>query len=116
MPELTTLTIADARRLLDRREISAAELTEAHIARIEQVDGAVRAFITLMFERARQMASEADRVIATGESQPLTGIPVGLKDILVTIDAPTSAGSKILAGKGWKVLNGPGMNLPHGYR
>jgi aspartyl-tRNA(Asn)/glutamyl-tRNA(Gln) amidotransferase subunit A len=96
--ELTTLTIAEARRRLDARELSAVELAEAHITRIEQVDGAVKAFITPMTDQARQMALDADRAIAAGEVQPMTGIPVGLKDILSTIDAPTSAGSKMLAG------------------
>src|SRR5688572_25488 len=99
MPEtLTTLTIAEARRRLDGRALSSAELTEAHIARIEQVDAAVQAFLTPMFEQARAMAAEADRALAAGERQPLTGIPVALKDILCTVDAPTSAGSKILEG------------------
>jgi len=98
MTSLTTLTIAGARRRLDGREISSVELTEAHIARIEQVDDAVKAYITPMFEQARAMAAEADRALASGECQPLTGIPVALKDILCTVDAPTTAGSKMLEG------------------
>ncbi len=98
MTELTRLTIADARRMLDARDISAIELTEAHIARIDQVDPTVRAFITPMFEQARQMAAGADAAIARGEAQALTGIPVGLKDILCTNDAPTTAASKMLDG------------------
>jgi aspartyl-tRNA(Asn)/glutamyl-tRNA(Gln) amidotransferase subunit A len=98
MSDLTTLTIADARRLLDTREISAAELADAHIARIEQVDDGVKAYLHRMFDRARAMAADADRAIAAGDRQPLTGIPVGLKDILCTVDAPTTAGSKMLAG------------------
>jgi aspartyl-tRNA(Asn)/glutamyl-tRNA(Gln) amidotransferase subunit A len=98
MADPTTLTIAEARRLLDRRELSAVELTEALLRRIEQVEDAVKAFITLTPELARQMAVEADRAIAAGEAQPLTGIPVALKDILVTVDAPTSAGSRMLEG------------------
>jgi aspartyl-tRNA(Asn)/glutamyl-tRNA(Gln) amidotransferase subunit A len=98
MTDLTSLTIVEARRRLDGREISSAELTEAHIARIEQLDDAVKAFITPMFEQARGMAVEADGAIAAGESEGLTGIPVGLKDILCTVDAPTTAASKILEG------------------
>lgn len=96
MDDLTRLTIAEARRLLDDREISAVELTDAHLARVAQVDGDVRAFITVMEERAREMAVEADNAIAAGEAQPLTGIPIGLKDILTTVDAPTTAGSRML--------------------
>ncbi|MEX2315402.1 MAG: amidase family protein, partial [Thermomicrobiales bacterium] len=98
MTDLTSLTIAEARRRLDRREISSAELVEAHIARIDQVDSAVRAYITPMFEQARGMAAAADQSLAAGESQALTGIPVALKDILCTVDAPTTAGSRMLEG------------------
>jgi aspartyl-tRNA(Asn)/glutamyl-tRNA(Gln) amidotransferase subunit A len=94
--DLTHLTIAEARTLLDAREISAAQLTEAHIQRIADVDGAVMAFITPMIERAREMAAEADEAIARGDIEAMTGIPVGLKDILCTVDAPTTAGSKML--------------------
>ncbi len=98
MTDLTRLTIADARRMLDAREIGALELAEAHIARVEQIDPTIRAFITPMFEQARQMAAGADATIARGESQALTGIPIGLKDILCTVDAPTTAASKMLEG------------------
>ncbi|HBY44928.1 MAG TPA: Asp-tRNA(Asn)/Glu-tRNA(Gln) amidotransferase subunit GatA [Thermomicrobiales bacterium] len=98
MTELTRLTIADARRMLDSREITATELAEAHISRAEQVEPTIRAFITPMFEQARAMAANADAAIARGESQPLTGIPIGLKDILCTTDAPTTAASKMLDG------------------
>jgi aspartyl-tRNA(Asn)/glutamyl-tRNA(Gln) amidotransferase subunit A len=96
--ELTELTIAEARHRLDARELSAVELTEAHIARIEQVETAIRAFITPMFEQARGLAEAADARLKSGAGAPLTGIPIGLKDIFCTVDAPTSAGSKILAG------------------
>ncbi|HLT18030.1 MAG TPA: Asp-tRNA(Asn)/Glu-tRNA(Gln) amidotransferase subunit GatA [Thermomicrobiales bacterium] len=94
--ELTELTLVEARERLDRREISALELTEAFLSRIEAIDGKLRAFITVMSDRAREMAREADAAIAAGESQPMTGIPVALKDILCTVDAPTTAASKML--------------------
>jgi aspartyl-tRNA(Asn)/glutamyl-tRNA(Gln) amidotransferase subunit A len=96
--ELTRLTIAGARRLLDARALSSAELTEAHLARIAAVDDRLHAFLHTMGEVARGQAAAADRRIAAGDAAPLTGIPVALKDILVTTDAPTTAGSKILAG------------------
>ena len=98
MTELTDLTLAAARDLLDRRELSAVELTEAHLSRIEAVDDLVQAFITVMGDRARTMAADADAAIAAGESRPMTGIPVALKDILCTTDAPTTAASKLLEG------------------
>jgi len=95
---LTTLTIAAARDLLDRREVSSAELTDAHLARIAAVDDRVHAFLHTMGDVARAQAAEADQRIAAGDAAPLTGIPVALKDVLVTTDAPTTAGSRILAG------------------
>lgn len=98
MTELTRLSIAEARRRLDDRAISSAELTEAHLARIAAVDDRLHAFLHTMGEVARTQAAAADRRITAGDAAPLTGIPVALKDVLVTTDAPTTAGSKILAG------------------
>jgi aspartyl-tRNA(Asn)/glutamyl-tRNA(Gln) amidotransferase subunit A len=95
---LTSLSLADARRLLDNREISSAELTDAHLSWIDEVDDQVKAFITPMHDQARQMAESADRAIAAGEATHMTGIPVALKDILCTVDAPTTAASRILEG------------------
>ncbi|CAN5599686.1 Asp-tRNA(Asn)/Glu-tRNA(Gln) amidotransferase subunit GatA [soil metagenome] len=95
---LTALGLVDARRLLDNREISAAELTDAHLNWIDEIDEQVKAFITPMHEQARGMAADADRAIAAGEASPMTGIPVALKDIFCTVDAPTSAASEILKG------------------
>ncbi len=95
---LTDLTIATARELLDRRDISAAELTDAHLDRIAATDERIHAFLHVMADGARAQATEADRRIAAGDAAPLTGIPLALKDVLVTADAPTTAGSKILAG------------------
>ncbi|MDI3339415.1 MAG: Asp-tRNA(Asn)/Glu-tRNA(Gln) amidotransferase subunit GatA [Sphaerobacter sp.] len=96
--ELTNLTASEARRRLDRREVSALELTEAHLTRIERLEPHLHAFITVTAEGARAQAREADRRIAAGESAALTGIPVALKDILCTVDAPTTAASNILRG------------------
>ena len=96
--DLTTLTATAARRLLDAREVSAVELTDAHLARIAAVDDRVRAYIEVTGDVARGQAAEADARIARGESAPLTGVPVALKDVLCTVDAPTTAASRILAG------------------
>ena len=96
--ELTWLSVAEARRLLDAREVSATELAQAHLDRIDRIDGDLHAHLHVMSDVAMQQASAADERIAMGESAPLTGIPVSLKDVLVTVDAPTTAASKILAG------------------
>ncbi|HEX5503207.1 MAG TPA: Asp-tRNA(Asn)/Glu-tRNA(Gln) amidotransferase subunit GatA, partial [Thermomicrobiales bacterium] len=94
--ELLYLSVDEARARLDRREISAAELTEAHLRRIEDVDDQVKAFITRTPELARDQARRADERIKAGEAATFTGIPVALKDVLCTSDAPTTAGSQIL--------------------
>lgn len=95
---LTDLSITEARTLLDRRELSAVELTQAHLDRIASVEDRIHAFLHLMTDVAHAQAAAADRRIASGDVAWLTGIPLALKDVLVTTDAPTTAGSKILAG------------------
>jgi aspartyl-tRNA(Asn)/glutamyl-tRNA(Gln) amidotransferase subunit A len=98
MTVLTELTAADARRLLDAREVSAVELTDAHFARYDAVEPALHCHLHSMADVARVQAVEADKRIAAGESAGLTGIPISLKDVLCTVDAPTTAASRILAG------------------
>ncbi len=96
--QLTWMTVADARRRLDAGEISAAELTEAHLREIERIDGKLHAYLHVMADVATAQAAAADERIAAGNAGPLTGIPVALKDVLVTTDAPTTAASKMLEG------------------
>jgi aspartyl-tRNA(Asn)/glutamyl-tRNA(Gln) amidotransferase subunit A len=95
---LTDLTIAEARALLDSREVSAVELTEAHLARAEALEPLLNCHISLMPDVARQQAAKADSAIADGTAGVLTGIPTSIKDVLCTIDADTTAGSRMLAG------------------
>lgn len=96
--DLTLLTAAEAREALDKREISSAELTRAYFDRIRDVEPDVHSYLHLMTEVAMTQAAEADRRIEQGDVQTLTGIPVALKDILCTTDAPTTAASKLLDG------------------
>lgn len=96
--DLIRLTAAEARIALDARDISAVELTQAHLTRIDAVDADIHAFITVMEDVALDQAARADARIAEGNVDDLTGIPVALKDILVTTDAPTTAASRILEG------------------
>src|SRR4051812_20743785 len=95
---LWDLTAVEARDVLDRREISAVELAEAHLARIEYLEPKLACHIEVTADNARAQAANADRRIAAGNSAPMTGILVSLKDVLCTIDAPTTAASKILRG------------------
>lgn len=99
MTDLTALTVTEARHRLDRREVSSAELTCAHLDRISALDGTIHAYLHVMREVALEQAAGADRRIADGRNvTPLTGIPIALKDNLSTTDAPTTAASKILEG------------------
>lgn len=93
---LHTLTIAQAQDLLAKKEISSVELTRAFLERIDKYDNAISAFITVDPELALEQAEQADRMIAKGESQAFTGIPVALKDVLCTKGVKTTCASKIL--------------------
>lgn len=97
-PGLTDLTAVQLRKLLDAREVSATEITSAHLDRIHRLDGILHCYIEVMIDVALQQAAVADRRIAAGNAAPLTGVPVALKDILCTNDAPTTAASNILRG------------------
>ncbi len=94
--ELVSKTAHELRGLLDRREVSSAELTRAYIARIEAVDPKVGAFLTPTFGLALEMADAADGRIGRGEAGPLTGIPMALKDLLCTRGVRTTCASRIL--------------------
>ena len=95
---LTERTAADLRRLLDAKEVSAVEVARAHLDRIAATDDVLGCYLHVMSEVALRQASAADRRIASGEAAPLSGIPVALKDVLCTVDAPTTAASRILEG------------------
>ncbi|MFT4041063.1 MAG: Asp-tRNA(Asn)/Glu-tRNA(Gln) amidotransferase subunit GatA [Thermomicrobiales bacterium] len=95
---LTALSLADARAALDAREISAADLTTAYLDRIAQDDEILGTYLHVMTDVAVAQAAAADARIAAGDAAPMTGIPVALKDVLCTTDAPTTAASRILEG------------------
>lgn len=96
--ELADLTLVQARRGLDARDISATELALHYLDRIDQLDPTIGAYLHVMREVALAQADLADRRIANGDALPMTGIPVALKDVLCTHDAPTTAASRILEG------------------
>lgn len=98
MSDLAYLSIAEARSLLDSKQLTAAELTEAHVTRSEMLEPTLKCHIELTPEVARAQAKAADDAIASGNAGPLTGIPSSIKDVLVTIDSHTTAGSQILKG------------------
>jgi aspartyl-tRNA(Asn)/glutamyl-tRNA(Gln) amidotransferase subunit A len=97
-PGLAFLSIEQAARLVRRKEISPAELVDACLARIEQLNPELNSFITVVRDRARRKALAAEREIARGKwKSPLHGLPISLKDNIWTRGLRTTAGSKILA-------------------
>lgn len=96
--DLTLLTASESRRALDNHEISSVELTNAYLSRIQAIEPKIHSYLHLMTDVALGQANAADKRIESGDVQDMTGIPVALKDILCTTDAPTTAASKILEG------------------
>lgn len=96
--KLYQLTIHEAQAKLRHGEITAVELTESVLERIDAVESRVGAYISLQPELALRMAQLADERRATGEDNPLLGIPLAIKDAIITQGVPTTAGSKILEG------------------
>ncbi|HEV7662224.1 MAG TPA: Asp-tRNA(Asn)/Glu-tRNA(Gln) amidotransferase subunit GatA [Chloroflexota bacterium] len=97
MAELTALSIRELRDRLQRREVSALDVARAHLDRIEALDHqTIRSLLTVTRETAEAQARRADDRIAAGEVSPLLGVPMILKDVLITRGIRTTAGSKIL--------------------
>ncbi|HYP38904.1 MAG TPA: Asp-tRNA(Asn)/Glu-tRNA(Gln) amidotransferase subunit GatA [Chloroflexia bacterium] len=96
--DLSWLTIAEARRLLDDGEVSSEELTRAMLTRIDELDSQVKAFVSVTPEIALQAARDYDRRRAAGEGahSQLDGIPMTLKDVLITEGVRTTCGSRHL--------------------
>ncbi len=94
--QLYALTIHVLGELLLNREVTAVEITESVLARIEEVEGKVNAYITLTPELALEQAREADRILQKGEGGPLTGIPIAIKDLICTEGIRTTCASYIL--------------------
>jgi len=95
MKELIRLSAAEAAVSLARRELSAEQYVRAHLARIEERDGEVRAFARVAHERALDAARALDRGPPRGL---LHGLPIGVKDVFDTFDMPTEGGCRIYAG------------------
>lgn len=97
MSELWQLTIADAADALSKREISSVELTRAHLDRIAAVEGKVRAFVTVTEDQALRDAEQIDARRRENQTLgPLAGIPLAIKDVIVTEGVTTTCSSRML--------------------
>lgn len=98
MTDLTRLSAAALADKLVSGEVSSVEATRAHLDRIAAVDGDLHAFLHVS-DRALDVAADIDRRRLAGEALgPVAGVPLAIKDVLVTTDMPSTSGSKILDG------------------
>ncbi|PZF79874.1 Asp-tRNA(Asn)/Glu-tRNA(Gln) amidotransferase subunit GatA [Jiangella anatolica] len=105
MSGLTRRTAAELATAVKAGDVSAVEVTQAHLDRIAEVDGSaeagVHAFLHVDTDGALAAAAAVDARRAAGEELgPLAGVPLALKDVITTADMPTTAGSRIL--EGWR--------------
>ena len=119
MDEPADLTLVELLPLVESRQLSARELLESCLQRVERHEAQVRAFVTLTPEPAQAAAARADDARAAGRPvAPLAGVPVALKDLYCTRGVPTTASSRVLAGHlpdvdaaAWERLRDAGAGL-----
>ncbi|HET9393338.1 MAG TPA: Asp-tRNA(Asn)/Glu-tRNA(Gln) amidotransferase subunit GatA [Candidatus Rubrimentiphilum sp.] len=96
MNELVRRSAAEIAREVGAKRLSASEVTEAVLARVDEVDDRVGSYLTRLHELARRSAQRVDERVAAGEKLPLAGVPVAIKDNMCLTGTRTTAGSKIL--------------------
>ncbi len=101
--ELHQLTVHEAAALLQSGAISARALTDAQLVRLRALQPDVKAYLHVAEKQARRQAEEADEVLSAARRDgvlvsPLTGVPLGIKDVLSLAGQPTTCGSRLLKG------------------
>jgi len=98
MTDLTRLSAADLSSRLTSGDVSSVEVTQAHLDRIAAVDGDVHAFLHVSADALDSAAAvDADRAAGKPLGE-LAGVPIAIKDVLCTLDMPSTSGSRILEG------------------
>ena len=97
MTDLTRLTAAQTASVIAGKQASAVEVAQAHLDRIDKVDGQLHAFLYVDVDGALEQAARVDAGQLSG---PLAGVPLALKDVIVQKGIPTTVGSRIL--QGWR--------------
>ncbi len=97
---LTNLTISELAPMIQARELSPVELTEAALEQVDRLQPVLNSFITVLQDQAREQAKEQEAALMRGEYRgPLHGIPVGIKDNIDTGGIRTTVGSRVLSGQ-----------------
>ena len=97
--DLTRMTAAELAGLVAGGEVAAVEVAQAHLDRIASIDESIHAFLHIDVSGALDAARAVDAARLAGEMLgPLAGVPLAMKDVVVTKDLPTTAGSRILEG------------------
>jgi len=95
--DIEALTLQQAAGLIKRKEVSPRELTRACLDRVEQWDGHLRAYITVLREVALTQAEETERAVLRGDALgPVYGVPLALKDAFAMRGVRTTGGTKVL--------------------
>ncbi len=94
-PDILEYGVRKLSTLLQKKEISSVELTKIFLKRIQDTDAKLNSFLTIHEEKSLQDAAKADQMLGK-DSHPLTGIPIAIKDVLLTQNIRTTAGSKML--------------------
>jgi len=95
MTDLTKSTLVDARKKLDNKKVSAVELAESFLLNIEKNNKDIHAYLEV-FDDVKEQAKKADKLLAEGNTSPLLGIPIALKDNILIEGRNASGASKIL--------------------
>jgi aspartyl-tRNA(Asn)/glutamyl-tRNA(Gln) amidotransferase subunit A len=93
---LYSLTIHELRQLLIQREVSVTEVVTAFLERIDVIDPHIKAYLSVLADRALAQAREFDSGVKSLELSPLAGIPLAIKDVICMSGTTTTCGSRIL--------------------